>query len=145
MERKNRQRCQTSKCTFVATGTKCRSAQARSVARAKCKKRCVAGQEDLWAEKTLRGRGGGPARLAMFGLAGADSHAQAMHYWQRKITKTFILHPVLNWNKNYFQCRSGVTRRQQIVSACIPTSTTLNFQKYEFSMSKCKDAKPEDS
>ena len=99
VERKNRQRCQTSKCTFVATGTKCRSAprkkqvallpeqSARNVARLPGKRRTSSAWEDLGLR---RGRGGGP-RQAMFGLTGADSYAHHTMRWLRKIAGMDII------------------------------------------------------
>ena len=112
VERKNRQRWQTSKLHICChRGTKCRRlaglgcCPSSKVQETLCcrGKRRPGGWEDLgqsrgrggwegaggwgWlAESTTGWLEGWRPQLAMFGLADTDSLAQALHYWLRKIT-----------------------------------------------------------
>ena len=88
---RNRQRCETSKlCTFVATaaqsagdwlgGLCCPSSKVQETLC--CRERRNLGRP--WAEQGAEWR---PPTCNVCAGAGADSLAQAMHYWLRKITE----------------------------------------------------------
>ena len=137
VERKNRQRCQTSKCTFVATAAQSavdwRKQEATScVAREQSARNVALPGKKTWQRRPWAEQGGGvePTPTSNVWTGGADSHAHAMHHFGRGKQQERIIWTFTFSHEPEKNCCRYRKVTQRALSVWILTSATNFSQNY---------------